>query len=314
MNICSTSQFLCSLKYPQSRLRTLHNIICYPETFLCNKHIAVLEGSLDGDEYLFYAPITIKGTDMVREAVTCAKETNFCDISIVEDEILYSGIGTGSCSLVMDPMLQGIRLNEAIYTLSKSNLISGLEEFKSRLKQLDISHSNINLNNILVDSNYHWHSICNYNLHYGFGGDDEGFMAIERSINSLGIPDEPTAKSLEQLRLHSITTDGEGNIIYPIVESCRRFTSRNGVGFKDRNDNVIIADEYLWATDFSSNRAVVQLKNSKMGIIDRKGRYIIQPLYSSVVYNPTDGISVVHNGELQARFNYLGEQIEEWHK
>ena len=82
----------------------------------------------------------------------------------------------------------------------------------------------------------------------------------------------------------------------------------------DKYDNIIISDDFLWASDYSSNRAVVQLKNSKMGIINRKGRFIIQPRYDSVIYNPTDGISVVQKGELQARFDYLGEQIEEWHK
>lgn len=312
MDICTTTQFISSLKYPQSRLRTLHNIIYYPDTFLCDKHIATLEGLMDGEEYLFYAPITIKGSSMIRKTLSCARDTHFCDIGVVENEILYSGIGTSSCLLAMESVPQGVRLNEAIYTHSTSSLINGLKAFKSRLKSLDISHNNINHNTIVIDDNNNWHSICNYGLQYGYGGDEESFIALEHNINNLGIPDKPTAKSLEQLRLHSVTTDGDGNIVYPIVEACRRFTSRNGVGFKDRYDNVIIADDFLWATDFSCNRAVVQLKNSKMGVIDRKGRYIIPPLYSSVVYNPTDGISIVHDGELETRFNYLGEQIEEW--
>lgn len=314
MDICTTSQFLCSLKYPQSRLRTLHNIICDPETFLCNKHVATLEGSIDNNDYLFYAPITSNGSTMVREAVACAKDLAFCNLHILENEILYSGLSTGSCCLIMESMPKGIRLNEAIYTYSKSRLQRGFEEFQTRLKELNLSHNNLSLSNIVIDSDYKWHSIYNYNLQRGFGGDEDSFMAIERSINSLAIPDEPTIKSLEQQRLYSITTDGDGNVIYPIVESCRRFTSKNGVGFKDRYDNVIIADNYLWATDFSCNRAVVQLKDSKMGIIDRKGRYIIEPKYTSIVYNPTDGISIVHDGELQSMFNYLGEQLEEWHK
>lgn len=313
MDICTTSQFLCSLKYPDRRLRSQHNIICDPETFLCNKHFAEMEGSIAGKDYLFYAPITISGSAMMRASVECSQRTSLSDIRILEDEIIYSGLSTDSCALAMESMPEGIRLSEAIYTYSKSKLLKGLEEFRARLKQLDISHNNLSINNIVVDSNHLWHSICNYNLEQGYGNDEEDFMAIERSINQLSIPDEPTAKSLEQLRLYSITTDREGNTIYPIVESCRRFTSKNGVGFKDKHDNVIIKDEYLWASDFSSNRAVVQLKNSKMGIIDRKGRYVIQPLYSSVVYNPMDGTSIVRDGELQTCFNYLGEQIEEWH-
>lgn len=273
-----------------------------------------MEGSIADQEYLFYAPITANGATMVREAVACASDLEYCDIRIVENEILYSGLSIGSCSLLLESIPDGIKLNEAIYTFSKSRLLRGFDEFKKRLEHLYISHNNLSLSNIIIDSDYKWHSISNYNLQRGYGGDEESFMAIERSINNLALPDGPTAKSLAQQQLYSIITDGEGNTIYPIVESCRRFTSKNGVGFKDKNNNVIIADDYLRATDFSCNRAVVQLKNSKMGVIDRKGRYIIEPKYSSIVYNPTDGISIVNDGEMQASFNYLGEQLEEWHK
>lgn len=313
MDICTTSQFLCSLKYPQSRLRTLHNLICDPETFLCDKHIALMEGSIDYNKMLFYAPITSTGAAMIREAMACAIRTSYCDINIVENEIVYSGLSSGSCLLAMESMPKGARLNEALYTYSMSRLQRGFDEFKRRLRKLDISHNNLSTSNIIIDEESHWHTICNYNLSNGFGGDRRSFMAIERKINDIAMPDETPTKVLEQQHLHNITTDADGFTIYPIVESCRRFTSRNGVGFKDRDGNVIIADEYLSATDFMCNRSVVQLKNHKMGIINRKGRYILEPKYSSIDYNPMDGISIVHDGELETRFNYLGEQIEEWH-
>lgn len=314
MDFCTPSQFLCSLKYPDSRLHTLHNVVCDPETFLCDKHIAMVEGCIDYAAYHFYVPITYKGASMILEAVECASKSNFCDMRILKDEILYSGLNTSSCSLYMESIPDGIKLSEAIYSHSTSKLLKGLREFKSRLRHLDISHNNLSLNTIVIDIDNKWHSIYNYNLTAGFGGDKRSFAAIERSINEISYTYTQTAQSVENQRLHSITTDNDGNTIYPIVESCRRFTSKRGVGFKDRYDNVIIPDDYLWASDFSSNRAVVQLKSNKMGIIDRKGRYIIEPLYSSIIYNPTDGISIVHDGELQTRFDYLGEQLEEWHR
>lgn len=313
MEICTTSQFLCSLKYPQSRLRTMHNIICDPETFLCDKHIALMEGSLDDVAKLFYAPITAKGLAMVREAVECATKVDFCDIQIIENEILHSGFNTGSSPLLMESIPDGVRLSEAIYTISRSKLLHGLKELKARLKRLDISHNNLRLSNIVVDIDYDWYTICNYNLQPGYGNDKSSLTDIERKINEIAMPDKPSSERLKQQHLYSITTDSEGNTIYPIVESLRRFTSANGVGFKDKYDNVVIAADYIWATDFSCNRAVVQLKNSKMGIIDRKGRYIIEPKYSSIDYNPLDGISIVHDNELETRFNYEGEQLEEWH-
>ena len=310
MDMCTTSQFICSLKNPESRLRTLHHLICTPESFLCNKHIAMMQGQLDRVEYIFYAPITKHGADILRNAAECCQRKELSDLRILDDEIIYSGLNTGSCCLAMESLPDGVRLSEAIYSLSKSKLLKGLKSFKTSLKSLDISHNNINPNNIIVDIDYEWYSICNYNVEEGFGNDKLSFAALERAIESISLPDEPSPKS----HLHCITTDDEGNTIYPIVESCRRFTSKSGVGFKDKNDVVIIKDDYLWASDFCCNRAVVKLKNSKMGVIDRKGRYIIEPKYSSIDYNPTDGISIVHDGERYTRFNYLGEQLEEWNK
>ncbi|MBR5821557.1 MAG: WG repeat-containing protein [Alistipes sp.] len=310
MDICTTSQFICSLKHPETRLRTLHNLICIPESFLCNKHIATMQGHLGEIEYIFYAPITKHGAEMLRRAAEQTSTSGFSDLRILDNEIIYSGLNTGSCCLAMETLPDGVRLSEAIYSVSKSKLLKGLKLFKASLKRLDISHNNINTNNIIIDIDYEWYSICNYNVEQGFGNDKTAFAAIERAINNISLPDEPSAKN----PLHCITTDDDGNTIYPIVESCRRFTSKQGVGFKDKNDVVIIKDDYLWASDFCCNRAVVKLKNSKMGVIDRKGRYIIEAKYNSIDYNPTDGISIVREGELQTRFNYLGEQLEEWHK
>ena len=314
MDICTTSHFISSLSYPQSRLRTLHNLICDPETLLCNKHFAQLAGSLDNREYLFYAAITINGARMVREAAKCAQQSRYCDIHIIENEIIYSGLRGGSSPLIIESMPEGIRLSEAIYTFSRSTLIRGLETFKQDLQRLDLSHNNLNTNNIIIGHDNKWRTICNYSLSQGYGGDDDSFITIERNINKLALPDAPTAKSLRQLELYSIITDEDGNTIYPIVESRRRFTSKNGVGFKDNNNNVVIPDIYIWASNFSCNRAVVKLREGKMGVIDRNGTYIIEPIYSSIVYNPSDGISIVHNGELQTKFNYIGKQIDEWHE
>lgn len=273
-----------------------------------------MEGYLDGREYLFHAPVTHRGADMLRDAVACSSDRGYCDITILEDEILFSGLSTGTCCLAMESIPDGTKLNEAIYTYSRTKLLNGLAAFKSHLEKLDISLNNLTLNNIIIDGSDKWHSINNYYIENGFGNDKADFMSVEKSINSLGLPDTPTAKSLEQLRLHSIITDGDGNVIYPIIEACRRFASPKGVGFKDKHNNVIIPDDYLWASDFSCNRAVVQLKNKKMGIINRKGRYIIPPIYSNIVYNPDDGISIVRDGDLQTRFDYQGNQLEEWHK
>lgn len=310
MDICTTSQFICSLFYPKTRLRTQHNIICDPETFICNKHVALMEGHIDNNGYLFYAPITHRGMMIISEAMRCASTSGLCDIRILEKEIIYSGFGNNCSPLFMESLPKGVRLKEAIYTFTITKLLRGFNEFKSRMQRLNISHNNLTIENIIIDKNNIWHSIYNYNIEEGYGNDENGYITIEHLINSYGIPPEESTKNPELLHIYSTTYDDDGNTTYPIVESRRRFTSKNGTGFKDRNDNVVIPDIYSWASDFCCNRATVKLKNGKMGIIDRKGRYIIEPKYSSINYSSDDGIIVANDGEQKIVFNYIGEQLK----
>ena len=269
-----------------------------------------MEGHIGSNGYLFYAPITHKGMMMVSEALRCASTSGFCDMRILEKEIIYSGFGNNSCPLFMESLPEGVQLKEAIYTFSITKLLSGLKEFKNRMQKLNISHNNLTIKNIIIDENNIWHSIYNYNIEEGYGNDENAYMTIEHRINSCGIPSEESAKNLVLRHIYSTTSDDDGNITYPIAESCRRFTTKNGTGFKDKNDNVVIPDIYSWASDFCCNRATVKLKNGKMGIIDRKGRYIIEPKYKSINYNPNNGIIIAHDGKQKIEFNYIGEQLK----
>lgn len=312
MDLCSVSQFRDSLNSPNILLRTLHNVIYEPDTLCCNKHFAEARATIEQRCVMLYAPITHQATAMARRAIEALKHTNteICDLRIREKEILYSGLISGKCCMLIESIPPGIPLNEAIHTLSRSHLLLGLSKLQARLKRLNISHNYLNLYNIIVDSNYTWHTIRNYYVETEYGGDKQAFSELERCINECALPDEESTMDHDRLLLHSTHTDQYGTLHYPIRESRRRFKSSHGVGFKDRFGYIVIKDEYSWASDFEENRAIVRLNNGTMGVINRKGAYIIEPRYSHIEYDSYSGIFTTYIGDVCKKYNYLGEEIE----
>jgi hypothetical protein len=80
----------------------------------------------------------------------------------------------------------------------------------------------------------------------------------------------------------------------------------------DEQENIVIEATFHSATDFLEDRAIVTLHNRKMGIIDRKGNYIIEPHYDNIDFDVDDGTSTVVDGDKCAKFDYFGTQITPW--
>lgn len=312
MDICTVAQFRDSLNSPDKLLKTQHNIIFEPETLCCSKHFAEAQAMLNNREVMLYAPITLQAADMVRTALECIRMAGqeISDMYILEKEILYSGLVSGKSCMIIESVPPGIPLSEALYTHSRVHLIMGLNKLRARLKRYDLSHNYINIYNIYVDSNHDWHTIRNFHVSQGYGNDKRLFEELEQRINECALPETTSPMVKEQLSLYSTVRDNDGTTIHPIKESRRRFQTPNGVGFKDRDGSIVIADEYLWASDFEENRAVVWLKSGLKGIINRKGDYIIEPIYSEIDFDLYTGITTARNDDGEFRFNYHGERIE----
>lgn len=312
MDICTFAQFRDSLNSPQTLLRTQHNILYEPDTLCCNKHFAEAKARLNNMEVMLYAPITFQAADIARKAVKAIDTTNgkFSDMHIIEKEILYSGLLSGKCCMIMESVPPGIPLSEAMFTHSSTHLLMGLNKLKTRLKRYNLSHNYINIYNIYVDSNHCWHTIRNFHVSQGFGNDKVLFKELEERIKECALPDATTDADKKRLFLYSTVRGKDGSTLYPIKESRRRFQTINGVGFKDRNGTIIIADDYLWASDFEEERAVVCLKSGLRGIINRNGDYVIEPIYNDIDFDSYTGRTTARINDEEHIFNYLGERIE----
>lgn len=85
----------------------------------------------------------------------------------------------------------------------------------------------------------------------------------------------------------------------------------NGFGFVDTDNNPVIPAQFVWAGDFREGRAEVQTQTG-MGLIDRRGCYVIPPEYEIVDYDPAASVVHVRNNGHWALFDYLGRRLTEF--
>ena len=78
----------------------------------------------------------------------------------------------------------------------------------------------------------------------------------------------------------------------------------NGFGFVDTDNNPVIPAQFVWAGDFREGRAEVQTQTG-MGLIDRRGCYVIPPEYEIVDYDPAASVVHVRNNRSEEHTSEL---------
>lgn len=63
--------------------------------------------------------------------------------------------------------------------------------------------------------------------------------------------------------------------LYPIND-------KNGGGYINKNGEIILKQKYNFALRFNGNYAIIQAKNLKYGVIDKKGNIVIEPRYEDL--------------------------------
>ena len=91
-------------------------------------------------------------------------------------------------------------------------------------------------------------------------------------------------------------------------ERLRQFVREQGDGVVDTENRPVIAPQFVWAADFREGRAEVQTAQG-MGLIDKRGHYVIEPRYEIVDYNPYTGCSRIRSEGLWALADYNGRIV-----
>lgn len=83
-------------------------------------------------------------------------------------------------------------------------------------------------------------------------------------------------------------------------------------GITDLKGNVISDLKYLSIDEYINNYAVVKDKNNKYGLIDNKGKEVIQCKYNTLKYNEDEGLYAVTTENEKYYINTSDERIKDW--
>lgn len=314
MKECNIIEFQSAMMHPSELLHSYKDIECDPETITRTKYFAECQAEYHDENIMVYAPIAPTSMAMIKSANSAlpAKSNYMHRLQIIDNEMLCAGFEIRLCPLIIEPLPEGILLSEALYTHRHDNLVRGLEALRNELQRHDVCINHLHPNSIIIDRTHHWHVIRPYYATRGYGNDSEAFDKLMELISRYSLADNFTFSELhEDFAPYGTSTNGS-RITYPACEGLRRFSTSEGFGFEDERGNIVIEAMFRNASNFMEDRAIIEGHNHKWGVIDKRGRYIIDMAYDYVEFNVDDGTSEVTLNEQTATFDYFGKQLTEW--
>ena len=147
MDACTMIQFQNATLHPDKYLSRYKELRFEHETLSRTKYFAECRAELHGKRFMVYAPITTSSMARVLKAIeTLSNGCNWIQINnnytppvpskhintleIAHDAMLCDN---RHCSIILEPLPDGILLAEALYTHTNKHLTAGLEELQDDL-------------------------------------------------------------------------------------------------------------------------------------------------------------------------------------
>ena len=235
-------------------------------------------------------------------------------LRIMRDEMLYIDPTQRElyCDILLEPLPNALPYCDAVANaaddkVEAENLLAALDELEEELKLIDISLNNLRKENLLIDQRGLLRPIRWYHATKRAGGDKMAFEQLRNEITlnqeALELHDSQHAYSAPPIIEGHISTG-------PMIEGLIAVKDESGWGFVDGNNHSIIESKFGWVSDFREGRAEVEFEGL-MGLIDKSGNYIIDPIYDVLNYDEVSGQSrAKRNGEWHT-FNYLGAELQD---
>lgn len=307
MDLCSYLDFRYSVLNPERRFKTLKDSIFDTATIYCSEHFAECEAEIEGKQYHLYAPISVDAIHYALRARTALSQTTITYYKILHGEMLLKSYFADSCSIIIEELPEGTLLSEALYTHSREHLHFGLQDLKKRMSRQGVCHTNLTPDNIIVGDDRRWYPIRWYYAQPGKRKDLKALKHLASLIDELAFSSnfEPNTSILNSpLSPYCVGHNA------PIRERHRRTITPEGVGFVDERGDMVIDSIYAAATDFTEGRAIVTLRSGKKGVINRKGEYVIPPLYDDIEFDIESGESEASCDGITTTFDYYGNEMK----
>lgn len=224
--------------------------------------------------------------------------------SILRDEMSY-GDG-GSCDVILHLLPEGEPLSACVDRYDTDSLLTALNELEQGMKELGFVHNNLKTENIIATGDGHLIPIRYHFARFEHGSDAGQFEELRTFVRARAGGDQ-VLHDTEAPAYHTLSNFPGHRFVGEMSDQLVRVEDKEGYGFVDTSNRVVIPAQFHWADDFHEGRAEVQTAEGQMGLIDKSGRYVIEPRYEIVDYNPYTGCSRVRLHGLWALADYNGK-------
>ncbi|MFR9602756.1 MAG: WG repeat-containing protein [Rikenellaceae bacterium] len=311
------------LKHPVAHLSTMSTAEILSEQsndpeIWRTTNFAEAEVKIDGKKYILAMPLSDEAHLHALRKVTLMNKfisSHITSSEMLIDEMMFYN-RTGDVEYA-DLLLHHIPDGDTLYNFaefaSRDRLLEALDKMEAEFKRLEIVHNNLTPHNIIVGKDYDLYAIRYHYVEKATSERDCGaeFAAIREWINMVVDIDNDGAESkgsdVAPYKIPASLFSGYKHVSNPF-EDLVCVADERGYLYVNCENKVIIDGRFKWASDFHEGRAEVETETG-MGLIDREGNYIIEPIYKIVDYDIECGLSRVRNEDQWALYNYMGEQI-----
>lgn len=277
-------------------------------------HFAEAEVIKDGKKYVLGMPLSEQAHLIFLRKVTLMGKTHspcvtYSEILIDEMRYIDKHGEEHKVDMLLHEIPSGCSLYEFAEYASREKLLAAVDLLESEFRRIGVVHNNLTPHNVVVGDNYEIYAIRYHYAEKATPEKDcgEEFASLREWINTtVDIDDEQQDSSV--VKLPSSLFSGYSYVGNPFEELVC-VADDKGYLYVNCKNEVVIEGRYKWAGDFHEGRAEVESETG-MGLIDKQGEFVIEPLYKIVEYDVASGLSRVRRGDDEwALFNYSGEQV-----
>ena len=309
----SVQSFVQSLLLPVDSFATLEKfeVECSEGLPVVNRTslFAEVRITMQGERYLLCLPVRSESVRRVEESIfvlrrICGGALTECRILEGEYRFMDERGSRCRCDLLLHRLPEGETLEEAVTHIDRRILLGALERLRGEFVQHGVRHRNLKPSNIIFGEDGRLSVMRCYYMVAESDREaiDAEFAAVEEYVAArAGECDRQRSERCEE-RLHGFDEVG---VCYDMM----RRVCRDGMyGYADDEGCVVIEPQFAYAGHFRENRVVVERFDGRQGVIDRTGRYIVEPLYDMIDLTEEGNFEVRHGDRMEI-FDYFGRPI-----
>lgn len=267
-----------------------------------------------GERWLLSAPLARSSLARIERALPRmrAERLPFVGgVRLLRDEMRCtdSAGAPRTVDLLAERLPEGRTLEACFGHCDPERIGDALDRLQRSMRALRFTHNNLKARNLLLGTDDNLYLVRSYYAAWNAPteADDDAFEALRRRCGRHSVQTALLRDTEAPYRTPLTPYPGHLHV-GPMCEQLLCVEDRTGYGYVDPHNRPAIASRFLWADDFREGRAVVATHEGT-GLIDKQGRFVIEPRYEAIDYDERDGISVVYRDGFCARFGYDGRQL-----